>query len=101
MKFSHEVESVKRLSCYDDLNKRRGSFPAMVFEFQPRGGGGFNFDGGGPARRRPGFSQLAREVLRSDASRTFGLETAVLGFVTLVSLWPVGIMIHEVIRLLR
>jgi hypothetical protein len=29
------------------------------------------------------------------------VETAVLGFVTLVSAWPIAVMIREVIRLLK
>ncbi len=37
----------------------------------------------------------------TDASRSFRLETAVLGFVTLVCAWPIAIMIREVIRLLK
>ena len=32
-----------------------------------------------------------RKVLRSDASRSFRLESAVLAFVTIVSAWPVAI----------
>jgi len=39
--------------------------------------------------------------LRADASQSFRLESAVLGFVTLVAAWPIAVMIHEVIRLLR
>jgi len=100
MKPNYKVESVKSLSRHDATNRRGGLFAGVVFEFQSRRGGGFNFDGGGPARR-PGFSRLAREVLRSDASRTFGVETAVLGLVTLVSIWPIAVMIHEVVRLLK
>jgi hypothetical protein len=100
MKLSQQVESVRWLSRYDDPNRRGGSFPRIAFEYQPRHGGGSNFDGGRPVRP-PGFTRLANEVLRSDASRSFRLETAVLGFVTLVSAWPIALMIREVIRLLK
>jgi hypothetical protein len=100
MKPNHIVESVKWLSRYDDPNRRGGSFPRIVFEFQPRHGGGSTFGGGRPARP-PGFTRLANEVLRSDASRSFRLETAVLGLVTLVSAWPIAVMVREVIRLLK
>lgn len=100
MKPSHELESVRWLSRHEAPNRRGGLLAGAVFEFQSGRGGGFHFNGGDPARR-PGFSRLAREVLRSDASRTFGVETAVLGLVTLVSIWPIAIMIHEVIRLLK
>lgn len=99
MKPNYPVESVKWLSRYDDPNRRGGSFPRIEFEYQPRREGS-TFGGGQPARRR-GFSQLTREVLRTDASGNFGLETAVLGFVTLVSAWPIAVMIREVIRLLK
>ena len=37
----------------------------------------------------------------ADASRSFRLEAAVLGLVTLVCVWPIAIMIGEVIRLLK
>jgi hypothetical protein len=89
-------------SHYGDLPRRRASFPRIAAEYQPRHGGppggGGAFDGN-PSR--PGFTRLASEVLRTDASRTFRLETTVLGFVTLVSAWPIAIMIHEVVRLLK
>ncbi|MEO5719599.1 MAG: hypothetical protein ABIR29_13650, partial [Chthoniobacterales bacterium] len=68
--------------------------------FQARRGGNFSYDGSGEPVRRPNFNRLAHEVLRADASRTFGLETVVLGLVMLASLWLIAIMIHEVIRLL-
>jgi hypothetical protein len=99
MKTNYQVESVKWLSRYDDPNWRGGSFPRIEFEYQSRREG-LAFGGDQPSGR-PGFSRLAREVLRADASRTFGLETAVLGFVALVSAWPIAIMIREVIRLLK
>jgi hypothetical protein len=100
MKPNHTLESVKWLSRYDDPNRRGGLFPRIAFQFQPRRDDDFAFGGGAPARR-PGFSRLAREVLRRDASRTFGLETAVLGLVALISAWPIAAMLHEVIRLLK
>lgn len=101
MKPKYDVESVKRLSRYDDPNRRGGSFPRVAFQFQPGRGDNSSFGSDDPSRQKAGFSRLAREVLRADASRTFGLETAVLAFVTLVSAWPIAIMIREVIRLLR
>ncbi len=93
--------SPARRSPYED--RREGEdklFRAPEFQFQPRRFGDF-FGGYGRPRRRPGFSALAWEVLRADASRTFPLETAVLGLITLVAAWPVAAMIHEVIRLLK
>ena len=99
MKPNHQVESAKRLSRYDDPNRRGGSFPRIVFEYQARREGS-TFGSGQPVRR-PGFSLLAREVLGANASRTFGRETALFGFVTLVSAWPLAVMIREVIRLLK
>jgi hypothetical protein len=99
MKPTHDPGSIRLMSRYD-RPRRRTFQPAGACEFQPRRGGGFSFDGGGPARR-PNFSRLAREVLRADASRTFAIETAVLGLITIVSFWPIAIMIHQVYRLLR
>ena len=101
MKPNHKVESVKWLSRYDNPNRRGGSFPRITFEYQPRRESGSTFGSGGSPARRPGFTRLANEVLRSDASRSFRVETAVLGFVTLVSAWPIAVMIREVIRLLK
>jgi hypothetical protein len=94
MKPSPNMTPARWLSRHD-RRARDGDFPDVAFEFQPRRFSG-SFGGGLPWRR-PGF----REVLRSDASRTFGVETAVLGVLTLVSAWPIAIMIHEVIRLLK
>jgi hypothetical protein len=88
------------LSRYDRAPAPRPRFPYLGIDFQPRRFDG-SFGGNDSPRRRPNFSGLAREVLRADASRSFRLETAVLGFVTIVSAWPVAIMIHEVIRLLK
>jgi hypothetical protein len=99
MKPSPNMAPARWLSRHDRLARDSDSFPGFAFEFQPRRFGGSN--GGGLPWRRPGFSRLAREVLRSDASRIFATETAVLGFVTLVSAWPIAIMVREVIRLLR
>ena len=97
MKLNDQIESVKRLSRYDDPNRRGGSFPRITFEYQPRRGSNSTF-GGGSSARPPGFSRLANEVLRSDASR---VETAVLGFITLVTAWPIAMMIREVVQLLK
>src|SRR2546423_1242953 len=98
MKPDHQVESVKWLSRYDDPN-RRGSFPRIAFEYQARRENS-SFGSDHPVRR-PGFSLLAREVLGANARRTLGRETALFGFVTLVSAWPLAVMIREVIRLLK
>jgi hypothetical protein len=100
MKTNDQIESVKRLSRYDDPNRRGGSFPRITFEYQPRRGSDSTF-GRGSSARPPGFTRLANEVLRSDASRSFGVETALLGFITLVSAWPIALMIREVIRLVK
>ena len=77
-----------------------GKFPRLAIDFQPRRFDG-SFGGNNAPWRRPNFSSLAKEVLRSDVSRSFRLESAVLAFVTIVSAWPVATMIHEVIRLLK
>lgn len=100
MKPSPNISPARWLSRYDPLVQDVDSFPHLGAEFQPRRFGN-SFGGGGLPWRRPGFSRLAREVLRSDASRSFGVETAVLGLITLVSLWPIVMMIREVIRLLK
>jgi hypothetical protein len=100
MKPNDQVESVKWLSRYDDPNRRGGSFPRITFEYQPRRGSDSTF-GGGSSARRPGFTRLANEVLRSDATHRFGAETAVFGFITLVSAWPIVLMIREVIGLVK
>ena len=95
-----DVDRSRWLSHYDRRPRARGRFPRLAVDFQPRHFDG-SFGGNGSPWRRPNFSGLAKEVLRSDASRSFRLESAVLGFVTIVSAWPVAIMIHEVIRLLK
>lgn len=92
--------SARWLSRYDRRNRGDDSFPRVNFEFQPDRFGG-SFGGDDSPSRRPGFTGLAKEVLRADASRSFRLESAVFGLVTLVCAWPIGLMIHEVIRLLR
>jgi hypothetical protein len=94
-----DVAPSRWLSRYDRRAPTRGPFPRLDVDFQPR-----HFDGsfgGNLPWRRPNFTGLAKEVLRADASRSFRLESAVLGFVTIVTAWPVAIMIHEVIRLLK
>ena len=100
MKPSPDAAPARWLSRYDRRDRSPRLFPLLGFAFQPRRFDG-SFGDNWPPRRRPGFNRLAREVLRSDASRNFRVETAVLGLVTLVSLWPIAVMIHEVIRLLK
>jgi hypothetical protein len=92
--------SARSLSRYDRLDQGADPFPRVTFEFQPRRFGGFS-GGGGLPWRRPGFSGLAKQVLAAEASRSFRLETAILGFVTLVTAWPIAAMLREVIRLLK
>ena len=100
MKPGHDSKAFRVFARHEESEQPTGWRAALVCEFQKRRGGGFYFDGGGSARR-PGFSNLAREVLWADASRSFRLETAVLGFVALVCAWPIAVMIHEVYRLLK
>jgi hypothetical protein len=95
-----DVDRSRWLSRYDRPPGARGRFPRLAIDFQPRRFDG-SFGGNDSPWRRPNFSRLAREVLRADCSRSFRLESAVLGFVTIVSAWPVVVMIHEVIRLLK
>jgi len=86
----------RSLSRYDEAPADHRWGPLIDWEFQaPRFGN--HFGGGDAPERRPGLSALAKEV---GANRSFRLESAVLGFVALVSAWPIAIMIHEVIRLL-
>lgn len=100
MKPNLKVASARRFSRDDRLDNQGASFPRIEFSFQIGDFG--DSDGGGSwPPRRPGFTRLAREVLRTDASQSFRLESAVLGFITLVAAWPIAVMIHEVIRLLR
>jgi hypothetical protein len=100
MKDGPKVAPNRWLSRYDRRSAQVSSFPLVENEFQPRRFG-ISFGGNDGPGRLPNFSRLAREVLRSDASRSFRVETAVLGFVSLVAAWPVAMMIREVIRLLR
>ena len=95
-----DVDRSRWLSRYDRRPAAPGRFPRLAIDFQPRRFDG-SFGGDNSPGRRPNFSGLAREALRVDASRSFRLESAVLGFVTIVSAWPVAVMIHEVIRLLK
>jgi hypothetical protein len=95
-----DVGRSRWLSHYDRPPAARSQFPRLEIDFQPRRFDG-SFGGNDSPGRRPNFSGLAKEVLRADASRSFRLESAVLGFVTIVSAWPVAVMIHEVIRLLK
>jgi hypothetical protein len=93
-------EFVRSLSRNDRRNPQRGLLLASEFHFQaPRFGGPFG--GNGSPWRRPNFTGLAKEVLRGDASRSFRIEAAVLGLITLVAAWPIIMMIHEVIRILK
>jgi hypothetical protein len=92
--------SPRSFSRCDEREIKRARFPLTTAEFQPPrdfppgGGGGFDGD-----RSRARFNRLANEVLRSDPSRTFWFEATALGVVTLVSFWPVAVMVREVIRL--
>ena len=100
MRPTPNIASARWLSRYDRQNRGDDLFPRVNFEFQPHRFGG-SFGGGDSPWRRPGFTGLAKEVLRADASRSFRLESTVLAFVALVCAWPIGLMIHEVIRLLK
>jgi hypothetical protein len=94
------LASVRSFSHYERRSERRGLLLAGEFHFQaPRFGG--SFGGDGSSWRRPNFTGLAKEVLRADASRSFRIEAAVLGLITLVAAWPIIMMIHEVIRILQ
>ena len=95
-----DVAPSRWLSRYDRRPATRGASPRLDVDFQARRFDG-SFGGSNLPWRRPNFSGLAKEVLRADASRSFRLESAVLAFVTVVSAWPVAVMIHEVIRLLK
>ncbi len=100
MKPNHEVELAKRLSRHDKPNRRRASFPRVAFAFQAPRGDGFNYGGDRPNRPR-GFTQLAREVFRRDARRSFGVETIVLGTLTLATAWQIADMLREVFVVLK
>ena len=100
MKPQPDAAAPHGLSRHDHRPRFRTSFPRIDCEFQHRRFGN-SFDGSELPGRRPNFTRLAREVLRADASRSFRLESAVLGFVSLVCAWPIAIMIHEVYRLLK
>ncbi len=100
MKANGSVESVKRLSRHDDPNQRGGSFPRVAYDYQSTKESGTSFGRGLPMEQS-GINRLARQVLRSDASRTFWLESTVLGLITAVSAWPIVLMIREVMRLLK
>lgn len=100
MKTNPSVASARWLSRHDRRDRRDASFPRVVSEFQPSRFDD-NFGGSGLPWRRPGCSGPTWKVLMADASRSFRLEAAVLGLVTLVCVWPIAIMIGEVIRLLK
>jgi hypothetical protein len=99
MKANQEVELAKRLSRYENPNPR-GAFPPIAFAFQAPRRGGFNFGGGQPNRPR-GFTQLARQVFRRDSCHSFGLETIVLGAITLATAWQIADMLREVFVILK
>jgi hypothetical protein len=103
MRSIQKLESEKWLSRYDGPNRCGASFPRIEYPFQ-RGwekGSGDSWFGGGAPRGRSALNRLTQEVLRGDASRSFGIETAVLALITLVSAWPIAIMISAIIRLLE
>jgi len=100
MKAPPNVDRSRWLSRYDRHAGAGERFPRFTIDFQPPRFDG-SFGGSDSPWRRPNFSGLAKEVLWADASRSFPLESAVLAFVTIVSGWPVAVMIHEVIRLLK
>ena len=100
MKPNYEVELAKRLSREDNPSRRDGSFPRIAFAFQAPRGDGFNYGGGRPNRPR-GFTQLARQVFRRDARRSFGVETIVLGTITVATAWQIAEMLREVFVVLK
>jgi hypothetical protein len=100
MKPNHEVELAKRLSRDDSPSRRGDSFPRIGFAFQAPRGGDFHYGGGRPNRPR-GFTQLAREVFRRDARRSFAVETIVLGTITLATAWQIADMLREVFVVLK
>ncbi len=100
MKQQPDAVSAHALSRHDRRRRRGRSFPRIDCEFQPRWTGGSFGDSDTPPRR-PGFDRLAREAMRADATHSFRFEAAVFGLVSLVCAWPIGIMLHEVIRLLK
>jgi hypothetical protein len=100
---THKLESAKWLSHYDAPDRRSVPFPQVECRFQKgwrKGPGDSSFDAPAP-RGRSAFNRLTQEVLRSDASRSFRIETALLALITLISAWPIAIMISLVIRLLK
>ncbi len=100
MKHQADVAPAHGSSRHEHRAPRKPSFLRIDCEFQHRRFGN-SFDGSELPGRRPNFTRLAREVLLVDGSRSFRLESAVLGFVSLVCAWPIAVMIHEVYRLLK
>jgi hypothetical protein len=100
MKAQLGPDSVRLLSRYESHRPKRHLLTSGEFHFQPPRFGG-RFEGNGSPWRRPNFTGLAKEVLRADASRSFRIEAAVLGLISLVAAWPIVMMIREVIRILR
>ena len=102
MRSIHIIDSVKCLSRHDEPGRRSPSFPRIEYQFHAgwgRGPNGYSFGDGAPARRSA-LNRLTQEALGSDANRSFRIETAVLALITIVSAWPIAIMISAVIRLL-
>ena len=99
MKPQLSLSPAPRSARYDGLFAKRRFCPLVEHQFQPDRFGDY-FGGGDSPRRRPNFSALANEVLRTGANRSFRLESAVLAFIALVTAWPIVTMIHEVIRLI-
>src|SRR5690349_9967800 len=97
MKPQFRPSPARWLSRHDEIPARYRLAPRVEWDFQALRFDNF-FGGNDSPQRRPGFSALAKEVLREDTSRRFRLEAAVLGLVALVSAWPMAMMIHEVIR---
>lgn len=100
MKPVFSAEPPRRLARHDHTRARHDPLPAISHRYQPPRDGGFYYGDGEP-KRRTSFSLLTDQVLREDASRSFRLESAVLALVSLVSAWPIAVMIHEVIKLLK
>ena len=94
------AEPPRRWARHDRLHRPRNPFRSHRSRFQAPRDGGFYYGDGEP-KRRTSFSLLTDQVLRAEASRSFRIESAVLLLVSIVSAWPIVIMIHEVIRLLK
>ena len=104
MKPNQDLESAKWLSRYDRQNRgRNGSFPRIECRFQRgwgRGPGDFSFGGHRPPGRSA-LNRLTQEVLRSDPSGNYRIESAVLALIALIAAWPIAMMLEQVIRFLK